>query len=115
MEKDLSIAVIANGKEAKKIKITPETSDVFRLISLRHLVKTGQNKVTLEPSGKGNLAYQIVAVHYLPWRDRSEEHTSELQSRRNLVCRLLLEKKKQKLKLIKINYGLRNQHLLTHE
>src|SRR5207302_5627140 len=29
-------------------------------------------------------------------RARSEEHTSELQSRENLVCRLLLEKKKQK-------------------
>src|SRR5690349_19004740 len=29
------------------------------------------------------------------WR-RSEEHTSELQSRRDLVCRLLLEKKKKK-------------------
>src|SRR5690606_41207648 len=29
--------------------------------------------------------------------DRSEEHTSELQSRENLVCRLLLEKKKQQL------------------
>src|SRR5690349_24002670 len=29
--------------------------------------------------------------------DRSEEHTSELQSRRDLVCRLLLEKKKKKL------------------
>src|SRR5690606_40097105 len=28
--------------------------------------------------------------------DRSEEHTSELQSRENLVCRLLLEKKTQK-------------------
>src|SRR5690349_22888194 len=28
--------------------------------------------------------------------DRSEEHTSELQSRRDLVCRLLLEKKKEK-------------------
>src|SRR5260370_17667013 len=28
------------------------------------------------------------------WRDRSEEHTSELQSHLNLVCRLLLEKKK---------------------
>src|SRR5690606_41061839 len=27
--------------------------------------------------------------------DRSEEHTSELQSRENLVCRLLLEKKKK--------------------
>src|SRR5690349_23981719 len=28
--------------------------------------------------------------------ERSEEHTSELQSRRDLVCRLLLEKKKKK-------------------
>src|SRR5258707_10442207 len=28
------------------------------------------------------------------WRKRSEEHTSELQSRQYLVCRLLLEKKK---------------------
>src|SRR5690349_23548908 len=28
-------------------------------------------------------------------RERSEEHTSELQSRRDLVCRLLLEKKKR--------------------
>src|SRR5690606_41847645 len=34
------------------------------------------------------------------WRPpvaRSEEHTSELQSRENLVCRLLLEKKKKKI------------------
>src|SRR6202051_5321268 len=29
------------------------------------------------------------------WRTRSEEHTSELQSHEHLVCRLLLEKKKQ--------------------
>src|SRR5690606_41377733 len=29
------------------------------------------------------------------WSSRSEEHTSELQSRENLVCRLLLEKKKR--------------------
>src|SRR5205809_3949362 len=32
---------------------------------------------------------------------RSEEHTSELQSRLHLVCRLLLEKKKKKKKKIK--------------
>src|SRR3989440_2726363 len=31
--------------------------------------------------------------------DRSEEHTSELQSRSDLVCRLLLEKKKNKHEL----------------
>src|SRR2546430_4033983 len=37
-------------------------------------------------------------AHWLEWQDwadpRSEEHTSELQSQSNLVCRLLLEKKK---------------------
>src|SRR3712207_7181204 len=32
--------------------------------------------------------------HFLPALGRSEEHTSELQSRQYLVCRLLLEKKK---------------------
>src|SRR3712207_8835187 len=35
--------------------------------------------------GEGPVAY---------WHERSEEHTSELQSRQYLVCRLLLEKKK---------------------
>src|SRR5690349_24166400 len=34
-------------------------------------------------------------VRKRPAVDRSEEHTSELQSRRDLVCRLLLEKKKK--------------------
>src|SRR2546428_7929525 len=33
-------------------------------------------------------------------RDRSEEHTSELQSRSDLVCRLLLEKKKNDTQLM---------------
>src|SRR5690349_24108760 len=33
-------------------------------------------------------------VPWRRWHPRSEEHTSELQSRRDLVCRLLLEKKK---------------------
>src|SRR5574344_2224685 len=43
------------------------------------------------------------------WPDRSEEHTSELQSPDHLVCRLLLEKKKKK---INIQLNLRNpKHL----
>src|SRR5256886_13573961 len=49
---------------------------------------------------------------------RSEEHTSELQSQSNLVCRLLLEKKKKKVPstshyTILITYALSQQyHLL---
>src|SRR5690349_22841704 len=37
------------------------------------------------------------------WVVRSEEHTSELQSRRDLVCRLLLEKKKKKNNIKSMN------------
>src|SRR2546422_3183857 len=36
--------------------------------------------------------------HVVEGETRSEEHTSELQSRLHLVCRLLLEKKKKKCK-----------------
>src|SRR5438445_9819857 len=38
-------------------------------------------------------------------RRRSEEHTSELQSRQYLVCRLLLEKKKKALRSTRANRG----------
>src|SRR5690242_21107787 len=37
----------------------------------------------------------VVNLHAAPGLGRSEEHTSELQSHVNLVCRLLLEKKKK--------------------
>src|SRR5690349_22973478 len=37
--------------------------------------------------------------------ERSEEHTSELQSRRDLVCRLLLEKKKKQIQRHLIQYN----------
>src|SRR2546427_8505172 len=39
---------------------------------------------------------------------RSEEHTSELQSQSNLVCRLLLEKKKKKTKNMNNTHNSRN-------
>src|SRR2546427_11875061 len=37
----------------------------------------------------------LLGDHTMTSKDRSEEHTSELQSQSNLVCRLLLEKKKK--------------------
>src|SRR2546430_6923889 len=40
--------------------------------------------------------YKPVSASVTESRSRSEEHTSELQSQSNLVCRLLLEKKKTK-------------------
>src|SRR2546429_9776301 len=54
---------------------------LFRSIHAREILKTRErlNKILAERTG------------------RSEEHTSELQSRLHLVCRLLLEKKKKNI------------------
>src|SRR5439155_25735883 len=49
---------------------------------------------TLFPVASGRK--RDLLAHLLETEARSEEHTSELQSRGHLVCRLLLEKKKQK-------------------
>src|SRR2546421_7943608 len=51
----------------------------------------GEGRTRMEsPGGNGRDGARM------PQRVRSEEHTSELQSRSDLVCRLLLEKKKKK-------------------
>src|SRR5437868_10423114 len=66
----------------------------------------GRARPDLPPPGAGRLTGQHHHLHLPrpPPRVRSEEHTSELQSRFDLVCRLLLEKKNQSL--TKMNYRL---------
>src|SRR2546427_6700955 len=58
----------------------------------------GAGRELHEPEGlRGRGVDHLPDVHpELVAHDRSEEHTSELQSQSNLVCRLLLEKKKKK-------------------
>src|SRR5690606_39515776 len=60
-----------------------------------------QTNLTIQMSANTSILDEVVVVGYGTQRKgnltgavgRSEEHTSELQSRENLVCRLLLEKK----------------------
>src|SRR3712207_7105761 len=62
-----------------------------------HLEHAGDEDEPGEPVGEGRLQRQVAALvgpaREAQHRGRSEEHTSELQSRQYLVCRLLLEKK----------------------
>src|SRR5260370_16223581 len=53
-----------------------------------------------------------LAWSFVPRTDRSEEHTSELQSHLNLVCRLLLEKKEDECRFN--TSGLTNAKHLLH-
>src|SRR5690606_41757640 len=57
-------------------------------LSVAHIGHDRQRTHALCPY-QANSLFEILAAR------RSEEHTSELQSRENLVCRLLLEKKKK--------------------
>src|SRR5690606_41514903 len=58
----------------------------------------GSSSSSSSASAAPTIRMQRSLNHVQNWRNvlpRSEEHTSELQSRENLVCRLLLEKKKK--------------------
>src|SRR2546422_7145368 len=79
----------------------PPRSTLFPYTTLFRSGDTFQMPVALPAAVDGDVGSLVVAQIDLPRaRDlllrnqRSEEHTSELQSRLHLVCRLLLEKKK---------------------
>src|SRR3712207_7192709 len=54
------------------------------------------NSILIKVNQIGTLTETLAAIDMAREAGRSEEHTSELQSRQYLVCRLLLEKKKKK-------------------
>src|SRR5438045_6731878 len=81
---------------------------LFRSIAAHHFSRSNRRKINMEDGDGGTasnaiwavalviIVALIVGVVYYSGilKTRSEEHTSELQSLRHLVCRLLLEKKK---------------------
>src|SRR5690625_6088474 len=76
--------------------LSPYTT-LFRSHSLRYTAeRTGRAQRGIPWSAQTSISSKgSVDVREYRGIDRSEEHTSELQSRGHLVCRLLLEKKKR--------------------
>src|SRR5690606_41350297 len=72
------------------IKIAKQLSDV------QMIYICGHNAALAKKIGKMQTRAHKLVEGFTTQMPRSEEHTSELQSRENLVCRLLLEKKKHK-------------------
>src|SRR5207253_8548729 len=91
-----------------------ELGQQLRVDSIRASTTAGSGHPTSSMSAADLMAVLITRYFHYDWNDpkqpnndhlifskghaRSEEHTSELQSRGHLVCRLLLEKKKKKQK-----------------
>ena len=70
----------------------------------------GMYHIMFQKEGKGTEDARLVHRNH-----RSEEHTSELQSRFDLVCRLLLEKKKKQEKTMKYNIPKMKKHKIYSE
>src|SRR3712207_8340062 len=72
----------------------PLTSLVGRTIELQGIAEALRKSRLVTLTGPGGVGKTRLALELARRQVRSEEHTSELQSRQYLVCRLLLEKKK---------------------
>src|SRR5256886_9505881 len=70
----------------------PATEKVERVLSVSAIPTTPGASVASAVRSEAAIGRRLIASD-LRSRPRSEEHTSELQSQSNLVCRLLLEKK----------------------
>src|SRR5699024_11873948 len=78
------LSALVNRKTARERDRVRRREETFR--TLRWAVEqAGMPEVHLKSAA-------LAVLHHLNSSDRSEEHTSELQSRFDLVCRLLLEK-----------------------
>src|SRR5437870_5342926 len=93
-----SVGYLATGEgeqpgERKPVVIPPELSQAAQDLHLSYPetldLLEAYNSVVARRSNRSKGTMSVK-----DWKDRSEEHTSELQSRGHLVCRLLLEKKK---------------------
>src|SRR2546430_5330464 len=77
--------------------------------ALHHLARGGA-----AADGRNDLVLLEVVVRGDQAVERSEEHTSELQSQSNLVCRLLLEKKKKIIHHLYVPEGSRSRHTVIY-
>src|SRR2546427_5938070 len=97
------------GRSAERRKKIQTTSRTLNATGSEPAWRRGPRAAALEPLAEKRDGVDLERSEQVPVdaaraRVRSEEHTSELQSQSNLVCRLLLEKKK-KLTIRRHNRG----------
>src|SRR5690606_40934738 len=85
------------SSDLRQLTVTPQHSGQIGLLQLfaHHLVEGGGKCIQIIAPQAHARRHRMAAELRQQAGMRSEEHTSELQSRENLVCRLLLEKKKR--------------------
>src|SRR5690606_42036088 len=90
---------VVNGQQVFLVVLQPPPKST--LFPYTTLFRSLENEIQARIRDEGGYSQRLVRFTKRDIEQaekRSEEHTSELQSRENLVCRLLLEKKKTKIR-----------------
>src|SRR5207247_6731069 len=107
----MAFSMAGGGPSRPEINVTP-LIDVLLVLIIVFMVVVAMDKEYVEkaqiPQPDQKQTAEPAIAHYRDPDRRSEEHTSELQSRVDLVCRLLLEKKKKKNKIIELTIHIRS-------
>ena len=72
-----SIAVTFNDQDAGKIEITPEDSDVMRIVDLTTWLADGENTCKISFEGEGSLFYQVAGSYWTPHPVEQVRHLDE--------------------------------------
>src|SRR5438034_8354066 len=104
-ETTTSVKSVIEREQAVLAKIAPALANLSKMVKSSSFISSSSGTVSMISSASRIASFTSAAVESqesaLPLTPasnlpRSEEHTSELQSHSDLVCRLLLEKKKKK-------------------
>src|SRR5699024_11241617 len=95
-DREVNVYIVISEKEGAVLQNIKRKESEFNKMVDGMIIHTKEIvKENIQSTQKDVMSYAMIEQLKVPSFIRSEEHTSELQSRFDLVCRLLLEKKKK--------------------
>ncbi len=117
-ECDATVLVHVNGKEAARLEIKPETSDLFRQLDLTEFAREDNNEVEIDLEGEGSLLYQVVGKYFVPWKTEPKTASqpfdiqvqydrSELRRNDTVTCQIqAANQKPYRVEMVMIDIGI---------
>lgn len=62
------VTVLVDGEKVDAYTLEPKNRDVHHLVDLRRFASTGTHAIEVRGSGQGDVSYQLVTSHWLPWQ-----------------------------------------------
>lgn len=115
---DATVLVRINGKDASRLEIKPDTSDLFRQLDLTQFASDANNDVEIDLEGEGSLLYQVVGKYFVPWTANEKERSqpfdiqvqydrSQLRRNDTVTCQIKgTNQKSHRVEMVMIDIGI---------